>query len=472
MRLASLTYLFITDMNYDNTFSLIDGRYDAALADLHTFLSFPSVSTAPQHRADVRACAQWLADKCSSIGLENVQILDTEGHPAVYAEWMKAPGAPTVLFYGHYDVQPPEPLELWTTPPFRPEIRGENIFARGAVDDKGQVWLHLAAVAALLADGGSLPVNYKVIIEGEEEIGSPNLDGLLRRHAELLRCDTVLVSDTSMYAPGVPSIVYGLRGLAYMQIDVEGPNRDLHSGSFGGAVPNPGNALAGIIAKLKDDSGKILVDGFYDDVRPLEDSERALLAQLPFNEEEFRAEVGIESIDGEEGYTPTERLGARPTLDVNGLLCGFTGEGAKTVLPAKAMAKVSMRLVPDQSTDDIARKFEEYVKKVAPSSVRVTVTALHGGDPAIVATDSPGVAAASAALRTVWGRDPLFVREGGSIPIALLFDRILAVPTVFMGFGLKTENLHSPDEHFNLQNFRDGMKATAAFFFEYARLHS
>jgi acetylornithine deacetylase/succinyl-diaminopimelate desuccinylase-like protein len=368
-----------------------------------------------------------------------------------------------VLFYGHYDVQPVDPLNLWTNPPFEPVVRDGKIFARGATDDKGQVFLHIKAIEALLAVEGRLPVNIKLLIEGEEEIGSTHLAPFVKAHATKLACDSVLVSDTSMFAPGQPSIVYSLRGMAYMQIDVQGPNRDLHSGSYGGAVQNPLNALATIIAKLKDEHGHITIDGFYDDVKPLTEQERADLAALGHSDETLKADVAVAVLFGEEGYSSIERLGARPTLDVNGILGGFTGEGAKTVLPARAMAKVSMRLVPHQKHDDIAEKFTAYVKSIAPAGVTVQVQDLHGADPVLVERDSSVMHAATQALEETFSAKCRFTREGGSIPVVLLFDQVLRVPTVLMGFGLNNENAHSPDEHFDLSNFHTGMRAVVRY---------
>ena len=432
---------------------------------LTEFLSIGSVSTDPACADDVKQCATWLADHLKSIGLPTVTIYPTPGHPIVYAEDLSAgENAPTVMLYGHYDVQPVDPLNLWTNPPFEPVIRDGKIYARGATDDKGQVLLHVKAIEAIYKTHGKLPINIKLLIEGEEEIGSPNLAPFVRENAELLKCNAVLVSDTSMFAPGEPSIVYGLRGLAYMEINVQGPNRDLHSGSYGGAVQNPLNALATIISKLKDEYGHIKVEGFYDDVLALTEQERAELAALGHSDERLKQDVNVDTLFGEEGYSSIERLGARPTLDVNGFLGGFTGEGAKTVLPARAMAKVSMRLVPHQRHDDIANKFISYVKSIAPPGVSVEITDLHGADPVLVNRDSPAMHAAVKALEETFGTKCRFAREGGSIPVVLLFDQVLGVPTVLMGFGLNNENAHSPDEHFDLGNFHTGMKAAARYY--------
>ncbi len=436
-----------------------------AEAQLMEFLRIPSVSTDPAHSGDVERCAQWLAQHLRSIGMPHVEIFPTKGHPIVYAEYVEAgPNAPTVLFYGHYDVQPVDPIDLWTNPPFEPTVRDGKVYARGATDDKGQVFLHIKALEAMLAVNGKLPVNVKLLIEGEEEIGSPNLAPFVKEKKKMLKCNAVLVSDTPMFAPGMPSLVYGLRGLAYLQIDVQGPNRDLHSGSYGGAVANPLNALAQIIAQLKSPDGTILVPGFFDDVLEISHDEHISLMDLDYDEDRLLADVGATRLVGEKDYTTPEQLWARPTLDVNGLLGGFTGEGAKTVLPARAMAKVSMRLVPYQKHHDIAQKVMDYIRQITPPGVTVHVQDLHGADPVLVPRDSPAMHAAVAALEETFGSRCRFTREGGSIPVVLLFDTILKAPTVLMGFGLNNENAHSPDEHFDLGNFHIGMRAAARYY--------
>ncbi len=444
-------------------------NYNRFIAELNEFLSIPSVSAVPEHLADVRHCAEWLASHVCNIGVPT-EVHDTNGHPIVYGEWLGAGDtAPTILFYGHYDVQPVDPLNLWTTPPFEPNIRDGNIYARGSTDDKGQVFLQIKALEAHLKTSGNLPVNVKLLIEGEEEVGSDNLENYIAAHADKLSCDCVLVSDTPIFARGTPSLVYGLRGLCYMEVTVTGPNRDLHSGTFGGAVENPLNALCCMIAQLKDRFGRITITGFYDDVRELADEEREEYARLPFNQKEFNAGLSIPVEYGEYGYTTNERIWARPTLDVNGIYGGYIGEGAKTVLPSKATAKISMRLVPDQDHRDIARKFEQYFRTIAPPTVKVSVTAMHGANPMITPRESRGMNAATRALEYAYGTKPFHVREGGSIPVCLLFDTILHAPTVLMGFGLSDENAHSPDEHFLLENFQKGMTATARFYDEFAR---
>lgn len=441
--------------------------------ELFELLRFASVSTDPNQADAVIACAAWLHSELERIGITHVKTYATEGHPIVYAEHLGA-GAdkPTVLFYGHYDVQPVDPLNLWTNPPFEPTVRNGKVYARGATDDKGQLFAHVKALEALLAVRGSLPVNIKILIEGEEEAGSPNLTPFVRTHREMLRCDAVVVSDTSMFAPGIPGIVYGLRGLAYVEINVTGPNRDLHSGSYGGAVANPLNALCTIIASLKDADGRILIDGFYDGVEPLSADERRDLAALNHDEIALKSDVGVDALFGEKEYSTIERLGTRPTLDVNGLLGGFTGEGAKTVLPSKAMAKVSMRLVPGQRHDDIVEKLQKHVAAMTIPGINVTVRDLHGADPVVVNKHTPAMRAASQALEETFGEPVRFTREGGSIPVVLLFDTVLEAPTVLMGFGLNNENAHSPDEHFDLQNFHIGMQASARFYINAASLNN
>lgn len=448
-------------MNYTDYLDLHHGRF---IQELTEFLSIPSVSTAPEHAADVRKCGEWLVNHLRKIGLETVELHETPGHPIVYAEHCHAgPDKPTVLFYGHYDVQPVDPIELWTNPPFEPTYRDGKVFARGATDDKGQVFLHIKAMEALLATT-VLPVNVKILIEGEEEIGSINLTSYIEQNKERLACDTVVVSDTPLYGPGLPSLCYGLRGLCYMEIHVQGPNRDLHSGSYGGSITNPANALCEIISKLKDSHGRIAIPGFYDDVIDLSVEERAEYAKLPFDAEAFKSGLDVPSLFGEEGYTTLEHISGRPTLDVNGLHSGFTGIGAKTVLPAKASAKVSMRLVANQDTEDIAAKFTDFVHSIAPPSIKVDVVNLHGANPVLVERSGKGMHAASKALKDAYGKEPYFTREGGSIPVCIIFDIILKAPTVLMGFGLQDENAHSPDEHFDLDNFTIGMKAASLFY--------
>ena len=440
---------------------------EKSLQELIDWLRIPSVSAKSEHRGDTAAAAEWLAARMREAGLQTVEVIPTEGHPIVLGEWRGAPaGAPTLLLYGHYDVQPPEPLNEWTSEPFEPTVRDGRLFARGSVDDKGQVYLHLKAVEAHLAQGGTLPANVVFLIEGEEEVGSPHLGAFLAENARRLACDAVLISDTTMFAPGLPSITIGLRGLAYMEVRVQGPATDLHSGAYGGAVVNPANALARIIARLHDDQGRVTVPGFYDRVRDLTSAEREAIATLPFQEEGLREEVGAPKLGGEEGYGPLERIWARPTLDVNGLLSGYTGEGAKTVLPARAMAKVSMRLVPDQDFHEVETLFAEHVKSLAPEGVTVEVEALHGGMPWYAEPAGPVFDAARRALETAFGKAPVMIREGGSIPIVQQFQEVLGAPVVLIGFGLPGENAHAPNEWMSVENFHRGAEAVAALYDE------
>jgi acetylornithine deacetylase/succinyl-diaminopimelate desuccinylase-like protein len=439
---------------------------DRHLDELKDFLRIPSISAKSEYSGDMATAASWLAERMLEAGLQSAEVIQTAGHPIVLGEWRGAPGAQTLLVYGHYDVQPPEPLDEWDTPPFEPTVRDGNLYARGSVDDKGQLYLHLKAVEAHIAQRGALPVNVVFLVEGEEEIGSPHLADFLRKNQARLACDAVLISDTSMFAPGLPSIGVGLRGLAYMEIRVQGAKSDLHSGSYGGAVVNPANALAVIISKLRDSEGRVAIPGFYDAVRELGEKERASMESLPFDEEGLRAEVGSPKLGGETGFNALERVWARPTLDVNGLLSGYTGEGAKTVLPARAMAKVSMRLVPDQDYHDIERRFVEYVKEIAPEGVTVEVEALHGGQPWRADPTEPIFDAASRALEKAFGRAPVFIREGGSIPIVQVFQEVFGAPVVLLGFGLPGENAHAPNEWFSLDNYRRGTDAIARLYDE------
>jgi len=443
----------------------INTSRDRYLRELTQYLAIPSVSALAEHAADMRRCADWTADHLRAIGLENVRVIDTPGHPVVYADWLNAPGAPTVLFYGHYDVQPVDPLDQWISPPFEATVRGYELFARGATDDKGQLFVHVKALEAHLGQTGSLPINARVVFEGEEEIGSPNLDQFIRDHRDELRCDVVVISDSGMFDKGVPSICYGLRGLSYFQIDLRGTTTDLHSGSFGGAVANPAFVLAQVLSQMKDRGGHVKIPGFYDDVRELTEIERNEFKRLPFNEKQYRKGLGAPKLHGETGFSTLERTWARPTFEVNGLLSGFTGEGAKTVIPATAMAKVSMRLVPNQDPDKIAALFEDYVKKVAPKSVELKVTRMHGGKPWMTELDNAYVKAAARAIELGFNRTPVYTREGGSIPVVSTFQSELNAPTVLFGLGLPDENAHAPNEKFDLDNFFGGIIA-AAYLYE------
>jgi len=436
--------------------------------ELFEFLRIPSVSARSEHNADTARAADWLKQSMEKAGMK-ATIHPTSGHPIVIGEWRNAPGAPTVLVYGHYDVQPAEPIDLWTSPPFEPEIRDGKIYGRGSVDDKGQLFLHIKAIEAHLATRKRLPLNIVLLAEGEEEVGSANLEEFVEANQDLLKADVAVISDSSMFAPGIPSILSSLRGLAYFQIDVQGPKCDLHSGSYGGAVVNPATALARIVATFHDENGHIAIEGFYDNVRVWESRILDQMKKLPFDEENFLEETGSPALGGEKGYTILEQLWARPTCEVNGLLSGYTGEGAKTVLPAKAMAKVSCRLVPDQDPADIERLMDAHIEKVAPTGVTVTVKHLHGGRPWRAELDGPIFDAARRALKKAFDREPVIVGEGGSIPVVGDFQRILGMPVLLVGFGLPGENAHAPDEWMSEDNFRKGMIAMAALWDEYGQ---
>jgi len=450
----------------DAVVDFINVNRDRYLRELGDLLAIPSISALPEHQTDVRRCAEWCGDEMRRVGLQNVKLIETPGNPVVYGDWLGAPEAPTILFYGHYDVQPVDPLDLWESPPFTATIRDGEIFARGAADDKGQVFMHLKAIEAYLKQIGRLPVNIKLILEGEEEVGSGHLDDFVRGHRDDLKASLVVISDSPMFARGVPSICYGLRGLVYFQIDLRGSRTDLHSGSFGGAVANPAFVLAQMIAQMKDRAGRIKIPGFYDEVRPLEEVERQAWASLPFSEKAYRKDFGIPKLAGEAGYSTLERTWARPTLEVNGLLSGFTGEGAKTVLPAVAMAKISMRLVPDQDPDKMANLFQAYVEKIAPKAVELKVTRMHGGRPWMTSFDHPFVKAAARAIEKGFGRAPIFTREGGSIPVVSTFQEELGLPSVLFGVGLPDENAHAPNEKLDVGNFHNGIIASAYLYGE------
>ncbi len=437
---------------------------------LFALLRIPSVSTDPEHATDVRRCAEAVADHLRALGVETVEVMETGGHPAVFAEH-HAPdeNAPTILIYGHYDVQPPDPLDEWNTPPFEPTVRDGKVYARGSADDKGQFMMHVNALEGYLKTDTPLPVHVKMLIEGEEENGSANLPAFLEANKEKLAADVVLVSDTALFAPGVPSITSGLRGLAYVQVTLEGPDRDLHSGVFGGGVENPANALCKMIAELHDAHHRVTVEGFYDAVRPLSDDERATYRSLPFDEKEWREAIGVKKSKTEEGYSILEGTSARPTLDVNGMGSGYQGKGAKTVLPARAFAKISCRLVPDQQPHDITDKLRRHFEKHTPPTMKLTFEDLHGGQPYLADTDAPAMQAAREALEQVFGTTAYFTREGGSIPITADFKKILGLDTVLMGFGLSTDALHSPNEHFGLDRYHQGTEASIHFLDLYAK---
>jgi acetylornithine deacetylase/succinyl-diaminopimelate desuccinylase-like protein len=454
----------------NSVIDFINTNRDRYVDELKQYLAIPSISALPQHQGDLRRCAEYTAEELKRVGLENVRLFETPGNPVVYADWLHAPGAPTILFYGHYDVQPVDPIELWESPPFEATVREGELYARGAVDDKGQIFMHFKAIEAHMKQNGRLPVNMKVILEGEEEVGSANLDTFIRDNKDLLSADVVVISDSPMFERGVPSICYGLRGLIYVQIDLRGTKSDLHSGSFGGAVANPAFVLAQVLAQMKDRGGRIRIPGFYDDVVALTDDERNEWKRLPFNETKYKKDLGAPRLYGETGYTTLERVWARPTFEVNGILGGFTGEGAKTVIPAVAMAKVSMRLVPNQDPDRIARLFEDHLKKIAPKTVELKITRMHGGKPWMAAFDNKFVQAAGRAIEQGFGTKPVFNREGGSIPVVSTFQEVLGLPSVLFGVGLPDENSHAPNEKLDLGNFHNGVISAAYLYEEISKL--
>jgi len=433
---------------------------DEFLAELFELLRIPSVSADPDRAGDVETAARWVADKLAATGFAS-EVVATEGHPIVYAESPRVEGRPTVLVYGHYDVQPADPLELWKSPPFEPEIRDGYIYARGATDDKGQMMTHVKSVQAWLATAGELPLQIKFLIEGEEEVGSSHLAEFIEQHKELLYCDCVVISDTSQFAPGQPAITYGLRGIDYFELRLSGPKQDLHSGTFGGAVTNPANALCKMLAAVVDDLGRIQVPGFYDDVEELSERERRQFAELPFDEPAFMRQIGVDALTGEAGFSTLERRWARPTFDVNGLGSGYQGEGAKTVLPCRAMAKFSFRLVPRQDPQKIADSLRQYLTRLCPPGLKLELIGSHGAPGVVVPLDSPFVAAAERAIEAGFGRRPVFMREGGSIPVVATFHDLLGVDTLLLGWGLDDDNTHSPNEKFSLADFHRGIKASA-----------
>jgi acetylornithine deacetylase/succinyl-diaminopimelate desuccinylase-like protein len=459
-----------------NTQQFIITERDRFLEELLALLRIPSVSADPRFKDDVSECANSISNHLISIGLDNVEICPTKGHPLVYGEKIVNNTWPTVLVYGHYDVQPADPLDLWHSPPFNPVIKQTEIhpegavFARGACDDKGQMFMHVKAVEAMLATN-ELTCNVKFMIEGEEEIGSENLAEFVKNNKEKLRADIILVSDTGMLANDVPSITTGLRGLSYVEVEVTGPNRDLHSGLYGGCVANPINVLAKMIASLHDDKGKITIPGFYDKVVELSDEERSEMAKAPFSHEKYCQALDLKDVMGESGYSTPERGSIRPTLDVNGIWGGYTGEGAKTVIASKAFAKISMRLVPDQDPEEITKLFKEHFETIAPNSVRVVVKPHHGGEAAVTPIDSIGYKAASIAYEKAFGKKPIPVRSGGSIPIIAMFEKELGLKTILMGFGLDSDAIHSPNEHYGLYNYYKGIETIPYFYESFAKLN-
>jgi len=447
----------------------IEAQREHNLNELKEFLRIPSISTKAEHKQDVERAAKWVAERLGEAGFAKVEIVPTKLHPLVVGESLEQPGKPTVLFYGHYDVQPAEPLELWTSPAFEPTVRDGKLYGRGTADDKGQVHIHLKAFEALKKSGGQLPINVKVILEGEEEVGSVNLWEFVVHNKERLKADALVVSDTAMLAPGVPSVTYGLRGLNYYQIEITGPAQDLHSGVFGGAVPNPITILAEAIAKLHDKNFRVTVPGFYDDVARISAKERRALNALPWKESAFRKTVGAPGLCGEKGFTTVERLWVRPTLELNGIWGGYMSEGQKTVIPSKAFAKISTRLVPNQNPEKIAKQVESYVRKLLPKTVRCEFQTLSTGKPWVAPFEHPIFQTAIQALQQGFGKKAVFIREGGSIPFVTQMHELFKVPCVLLGFGLPDENAHAPDEHILLENYFGGIKSVAAFYSGLAR---
>jgi acetylornithine deacetylase/succinyl-diaminopimelate desuccinylase-like protein len=450
----------------DDYLSKNAGRFEDELCDL---LRIPSVSADSTRKPDVRRAAEWVASQFRNLGL-TVEICETAGHPIVYAEHSKLPGAPTVLVYGHYDVQPPDPLDLWHSPPFEPTRRNGNIYARGATDDKGQMFTHIKSAEAWLKTSGALPVNLKFLIEGEEEVGSAHLEEFIEKNKAKLKSDVCVVSDTSQFGPNMPAITYGLRGIAYFELILNGPDRDLHSGTFGGAVVNPAGALVKVLAKLVDGDGRIQVPGFYDDVVALTEAERKKYRELPYDESEFMQSIGVAALNGEAGYTNLERRSARPTCDINGLTSGYQGEGAKTVLPARASAKFSFRLVPNQDPAKIAASLKKFLADNIPAGIKHELISYHGGSGIVVDLNSPYVAAAERAITHGFGIKPLYIREGGSIPVVSTFHELLGIDTLLLGWGLNDDNTHSPNEKFCLADFHRGIKSSAALWDEIGKM--
>jgi len=453
----------------EQVINYLKDNFDSYLGELKEYIRIPSISTLDTHTEKMVECANFVASQFKSAGMERVEIFPTKGHPLVYGEWLKQPGKPTVLIYGHYDVQPVDPIELWNSDPFEAKIEDGKIYARGANDNKGQNFVHLKAVEAFNRVTGSLPVNVKFLFEGEEEIGSENLAEFLKTQQELLKCDCIMISDTSMYAPNVPTITYGLRGLLYMEVEVTAADRDLHSGSFGGAVANPINELAKMISKLHDKNGKVTIPNFYKNVTIPSKQERENFKKLKLSDKAYAKDLGVKELQGEKGFTTLERLWVRPTLDCNGIVGGFIDKGAKTVLPSKALAKISMRLVPNQEPEKIAKEFTKFFKTISPKSVTTEVRTLHYGSPAVAPLNSKGINAASIALTKAFGKKTVFTREGGSIPIVVDFMKQLKAPAVMMGLGLDSDNIHSPNEHFRLENFEKGLYSAAYFLDEFSK---
>lgn len=454
----------------DRILSYIDAARERFVSELEEWVRIPSISSDPRNKGDVDKSADWLIQKLRALGADRCEKWPTKGHPAVFASYMHAPGKPTLLIYGHHDVQPVEPLAEWQSPPFEPEVREGRMWGRGVVDDKGQVHIHVKAFESFIRTVGKLPINVKLIVEGEEEIGSVNLDTLMREHAKDLESDYVCVSDTAMFGRGIPSLCVGLRGLVYLEVHVDGPKADLHSGSYGGGVLNPVHALARMIADLHDEDGRVTVPGFYDDVLPLTPTERKEMAELPFDEKGWLASTGAPALFGEKGFSTLERIWARPTLDCNGIGGGHQGEGSKTIIPAHAMAKISCRLVPNQSSADIGDKLEKHLRAIAPAGVRVRVVRLHGGEPYLAPTDHPVFEVAKRAFSKAFGKPTVFMREGGSIPFVRTIADATGKPCLLMGFGQPDENAHAPNEWLDLENYQLGIKSAAHLYDEIAHM--
>jgi succinyl-diaminopimelate desuccinylase len=456
-------------VSLQHIFDYIDGQRQQFEADLFELLRIPSVSADPQFADDIHRAAEWLKRHLGSLGLR-AEAIPTVGHPLVYAETPAVSGAPVVLVYGHYDVQPPDPLDEWETPPFEPTVRDGKVFARGATDDKGQMLTHVKSIQAWLSVAKKLPLQVKLLIEGEEEIGSEQLGEFLRNNVSRLACDCVVISDTSQFAPGVPAITYGLRGIAYFELRLTGPKQDLHSGVFGGGVANPANALAKMLGALVDADGRVTIPGFYDDVQPLTERERAEFAALPFDEQKFQEQLGVDTLAGEAGYSTLERRWARPTLDINGLTSGYQGAGAKTVLPARASAKFSCRLVPNQDPHEVAAGLRKRLTELLPPGINMELVEHHGAPGVVMPLDSPYLQAAAAAVEAGFGRRPVFIREGGSIPIVNTFAELLKADVLLLGWGQNDDNPHSPNEKFSLDDYHRGIRASAALWQELAAI--
>ena len=454
----------------NSTNAFIDANRQRFVDELKDFLRIPSISTLPEHRPDIERAAQFVTDSLRTAGLENVEIIPTDNHPLVYADWLHAPGKPTVLCYGHYDVQPADPLDLWTSPPFEPSVRDGSIYGRGTADDKGQMYMHVKAVEALRAVNGTLPINLKFLVEGEEEVGGASIAKYVAGNPQKLKADVALVSDTALYAPGIPTLTIGLRGLIYLEVEATGPSRDLHSGLYGGAAPNAVSGLIELLAKAKNSRGEIKIPGIYDDVEPPAPSEKESWARLPFKEKDFlKNEVGSTKLIGESKYSVLERLWARPTFEVHGIAGGFTGAGSKTVIPAKATAKVSFRLVPRQDPEKIVAAFRQFVKKNAPRGIQLEVRVLSASPGLSVNPDHPAIQTAARAFSDIYEKPTVYIRDGASIPVVGDFAEHLGIPTVLMGFGLPDDGLHSPNEKYSLENYYKGIMTIAHFFEEYGK---